>query len=628
MLKHLLVRLCWTVVAACALASSAHAALGDPTIPAKLTISTYFRCQGDETTAALTPEAACQVFVDRFNASSQAHGTAQAWDCSYTVMTIVNWTSIRSITGLGVVYPYGDPRPGVLVDVTTDVPYVSPCYPGEHTVAHTGYWYDQGQQQNYTCDFDKPHSDLAGNQCVCKDGFAASADSSACIPLQESFASRQACACGDQFGNPLAPLTGAKIERVFIDGSLSGFPLQLTYDSSSTPPFATTVPRKRYPTQEATLGQSWSSSLMRKLVFGQVGADGSFSIAAVRGDGSVVSFISNGAAINASWPTRDRLVRSSQGYSYYDADRATVEAYSSTGQLAQMARSSGESLSFVYSDSATPTNIAPGPDYLIAAIDAFGRRLDFGYAAAGAGTKLVAVVGPSGVPITLSYDGAGNLTSLRWQDGSSKVFSYAASGFPNALTGITDELAVRYAAFSYDMAGRAVSSQHAGGLDAYSVTYGTPPEVSTSFTFIPAANSILEQFSWSPPTASISTPTGTVLGLQAAMLSGSPRVSGVSQPGGSGCAASTSASAYDANNNLSQSDDFDGNRTCYVSDPARNLAITKVEGLPSSVPCSSVTPANAALPAGSRRSSTRWHPDWPLEVQRAEAGRLTTRVYN
>jgi YD repeat-containing protein len=38
--------------------------------------------------------------------------------------------------------------------------------------------------------------------------------------------------------------------------------------------------------------------------------------------------------------------------------------------------------------------------------------------------------------------------------------------------------------------------------------------------------------------------------------------------------------------------------------------------------------ANAALPAGSRKTSTAWHPSWRLRAKVAEPGRVTTSVYN
>jgi YD repeat-containing protein len=50
----------------------------------------------------------------------------------------------------------------------------------------------------------------------------------------------------------------------------------------------------------------------------------------------------------------------------------------------------------------------------------------------------------------------------------------------NALTGITDEEGVRYATYDYDSEGRAISSEHAGGVDDFSVTYNSDGTVTTT----------------------------------------------------------------------------------------------------------------------------------------------------
>jgi uncharacterized protein RhaS with RHS repeats len=74
--------------------------------------------------------------------------------------------------------------------------------------------------------------------------------------------------------------------------------------------------------------------------------------------------------------------------------------------------------------------------------------------------------------------------------------------------------------------------------------------------------------------------------------------------------------------------DLDGHLACYVNDQATNLESSRVEGLDASMACSTVAGNGAALPAGSRKVSTEWHPDWRLKTRQAEPGRLTTWVYN
>ena len=106
------------------------------------------------------------------------------------------------------------------------------------------------------------------------------------------------------------------------------------------------------------------------------------------------------------------------------------------------------------------------------------------------------------------------------------------------------------------------------------------------------------------------------------------RLVGADQPAGSGCAASTSNQTFDANANVASRDDFNGARVCFASDLSRNLETTRVEGLSNATNCSAVIPAASVLPAGSRKVSSQWHPDWRLAVKVAEPKTLTTNVYN
>jgi YD repeat-containing protein len=105
---------------------------------------------------------------------------------------------------------------------------------------------------------------------------------------------------------------------------------------------------------------------------------------------------------------------------------------------------------------------------------------------------------------------------------------------------------------------------------------------------------------------------------------------GVSQPGGSGCSAASSAITYDANGNLASRTDFDGHRTCYANDVARNLETKRVEALVAGAAsaASLATPPAPTIANPVRTVSTQWHPDWRLEVKRAEAKKVTSWVYN
>jgi YD repeat-containing protein len=67
---------------------------------------------------------------------------------------------------------------------------------------------------------------------------------------------------------------------------------------------------------------------------------------------------------------------------------------------------------------------------------------------------------------------------------------------------------------------------------------------------------------------------------------------------------------------------------CRSHDLGRNLESVRVEGLATSQACAGVIPAASVLPAGSRKVSSQWHPDWRLQTKVAEPGRITTSIYN
>src|SRR5690606_13275096 len=61
-----------------------------------------------------------------------------------------------------------------------------------------------------------------------------------------------------------------------------------------------------------------------------------------------------------------------------------------------------------------------------------------------------------------------------------RQFHYEDSRNNALLTGITDERGVRYATWSYDDKGRAISSEHADGAERVTVTYNSDGTVSVT----------------------------------------------------------------------------------------------------------------------------------------------------
>ena len=280
------------------------------------------------------------------------------------------------------------------------------------------------------------------------------------------------------------------------------------------------------------------------------------------------------------------FLRSNEEFSLFDG----------TGTLTQRVRRDGDSLNY--------TQVG---NVLTVTSNVSGRKIS--YSKDPVSGTILSVTLPDGT--TLGYAlGANSEDAVTYPDGSIKTYLYneaaytgAAVPAPKLLTGIVDENLSRLSTFKYDGVD-AVSTERSGGVEKFSIA--------------PAASSVV-----------VSMPVGSASTLYWELgPDGERRMIRNSQPGGSGCAGASSYLAYDVNGNLASQDDFTGSRVCFLNDLTRNVETTRVEGLSTSATCSVVTAANAVLPSGSRKVSTAWHPDWRLEIQVAEPGRITTSVYN
>ena len=261
---------------------------------------------------------------------------------------------------------------------------------------------------------------------------------------------------------------------------------------------------------------------------------------------------------------------------------------------------------------------------MIAITDDNGRKVEFRYEGPG---RLKTIVDTDAGVTTLRYDALLNLAEIAWSDLTTRKFVYSGSSFDWTLTGVIDESDSRYATFGYDTSGRAVSTEHAGGVDRYAVSYvGAPVKLMTE-QFDASRDSVVRTLRWQAGTGiSVARPNGLAASeLGSSVVQGRPRMSTSTQPAGSGCAAATSSQTFDGKGNVVQMDDFNQHRTCYAYDAA-NRVTAQVEGLDTSANCASVLAG--ALPVGARRSSMAWHPDWRLQTRLAQPGRITTTVYN
>jgi hypothetical protein len=143
-----------------------------------------------------------------------------------------------------------------------------------------------------------------------------------------------------------------------------------------------------------------------------------------------------------------------------------------SGKTTSVVDHSGASTSLTYSTSATPVSVAPGLGYVVAQSDQFGRTIQFTYSSNG---YLASLIDPSGQVITYMHSPAGvdgDIPSARtsrpstvvYQDGSSRSYlwdepAWSSGSVPvNRLTGVLDEMAIRFASFGY-LEGTAVTQQ-------------------------------------------------------------------------------------------------------------------------------------------------------------------------
>jgi len=227
--------------------------------------------------------------------------------------------------------------------------------------------------------------------------------------------------------------------------------------------------------------------------------------------------------------------------------------------------------------------------------DPFGRSLSFAY---DADNRISSVRDFENNEIAYTYDALGNLTSVRYPGVTSptRQYQYGDSRFPNALTGIVDENGVQFATWAYDANGKAISSEHAGGAERTQLSY-----VSDSQTDV---------------TAFVDPVQSATRGYQFEVIWGVKRLRSISGPACPSCG--PASITYDSNGNIASTVDWNGNRTNYSYDPARNLETSRTEGLTS---IGDVTPQTRTI-------STAWHASFRLPTGTAEPLRKTAFVYD
>lgn len=453
-----------------------------------------------------------------------------------------------------------------------------------------------------------------------------------CVPIIDIDRTRKTPPCGSARGNPIYPLNGLKREAINTGVVIGDRELRLVYSNEPLLPrvsgTANFVPVPAQVTRGPGLGPVWTTSFHTRMYVTPVALEqGGASVG--RSDGSVVSFAGltpvdadQKASLLNDW--QRGTIR------YTDPEEIVEESYSSSGTLRTIEWGSGEQVSFTYSDSSTPANVAPAPGYLLRVTDRQGRTASFKYqlppgAKPETGGLLSEVTDANNRVISFLFTPVGALTTITWQDLTKTVLLYERADLPLALTGVINESNLRQSTFTYDTAGRAIGTSR-GTASKYDVTVATPATVRVSEALRMSPLAILRYHDLEPATGvSVRGPNG-IEALGASVVQGKAVITSTTQPPGAGCAAATRATEYDLNGNVVREDNFNGERTCFGYS-ARNLETFRSEGLTTVVNCATEL-AQPGLVPGSRVFNTRWHPDWNRPTAVSEPQRRTTIVYN
>jgi len=295
---------------------------------------------------------------------------------------------------------------------------------------------------------------------------------------------------GDKCGNPIVIASGNKVEEEvdFESAGIFGLRLSRTYNQNSS--------------LFGSFGHHRGSDLDRRAVFaGDNGAGGPSTVRLSRPDGSTLTF--NFSASTGNWVLTDsagvvspasKVMRvAANRYTYFIAEGGS-ETYAAGGSILQVTHPWGAAWNFVYGD---PERVLP--------------PLFYGNSTYG-NTSLQRVVHSNGRAITVQWraDATNPLTSVVSQvtdpDGNIYKYNYTLTLFGFVLAGVvlpatpastsgglysttvtydlggfggTSMVAKRingmlYSSFTYDTAGRATSSMHAGGVEFTTFDYSVP----------------------------------------------------------------------------------------------------------------------------------------------------------
>lgn len=333
----------------------------------------------------------------------------------------------------------------------------------------------------------------------------------------------------------------------------------------------------------AELGANWRSTYDRFIWFYS-----SSSVGVQRADGQTLIFTLNGTTWTPDSDVAYTLITAGATWTL-TTPNDTVETYTNSSTINAalldiIQARNGYTQTLTYNAS---------NQQLASVTDSYGRTLNFTYNASG----LLQTLGtPDGLTFTFGYTAttsAQNLTSVTYPTtpATSNIYVYENSNLPNTLTGVIDENGNRYATWTYDAYGRALTSSLGGSL---------------------AANLTTVTYNDNDGSRAVTNALGATDTYMFATLQGVPKVAQISRAATSTTAAASRTFTYDANGFKASSTDWDGNLTTYTHDP-RGDETSRVE---------------ASGTALARTISTAWLSAFHLPAQITEPNRSTAFSYD
>ena len=256
-----------------------------------------------------------------------------------------------------------------------------------------------------------------------------------------------ACDSCSLVGNPIDVTNGNKLETE-VDFELGWIALTRYYHSALND-------------GAGGFGYGWTHSHAMRIV---EAIDSGSGLGLIRENGTQVFFRKVGAGYESNDGTGDRILIVDGGWQLLR--EGTDARFDAAGRLIRQTTRDGRRLEYERDALGRVTVIGHSS----------GRTLEFEYAAGDAsGAGEIEAVSSNGQRLfTYTYSVDRKLEAVidvRGVAPVSRRYHYEDLRFPSHLTGITDENGNRFSTFTYDDKGRALSSEHAGGVNRTTLRY-------------------------------------------------------------------------------------------------------------------------------------------------------------